>query len=84
MRIFKSWRYPASWKFFRLDDRLLLMLMAVIVGLCSGLAALILNRSLIAMFEWLHQYRHFWWAFVLPAIGAALSSLFLEKIVVEV
>ena len=83
MRIFKSWRYPASWKFFRLDDRLLLMLMAVIVGLCSGLAALVLNRSLIAMFDWLHQYRHFWWAFVLPAIGAALSSLFLEKVVVE-
>ena len=83
MRIFRSWRYPASWKFFRLDDRLLLMLMAVIVGLCSGLAAVALNRSLLAMSDWLHQYRHFWWAFVLPAIGAALSSLFLEKIVVE-
>ncbi|UCD31880.1 MAG: chloride channel protein [Desulfobacterales bacterium] len=83
MRIFKSWRYPASWKFFRLDDRLLLMLMAVIVGLCSGLAALALNRSLIAMFNWLHKYHHIWWAFVLPGIGAALSSLFLEKVVVE-
>lgn len=83
MRIFTSWRYPASWKFFRLDDRLLLILMAVIVGLCSGLAALALNWSLIAMFDWFHQYHHLWWSFVLPAIGAALSSLFLEKIVVE-
>ena len=83
MRIFKSWRYPASWTFFRLDDRLLLMLMAVIVGLCSGLAALALNWLLINMFNWLHHYHHLWWAFALPAIGAALSSLFLEKIVVE-
>jgi CIC family chloride channel protein len=83
MPIFKQWRYPASWSLFRIDDRLLLILMAVIVGNCSGLAAVVLNRSLIAMFEWLHHLRHHWWAFVLPAIGAALSSLFLEKIVVE-
>jgi CIC family chloride channel protein len=83
MRIFKSWRYPASLPLFRFDDRLLLMLMAVVVGICSGLAAVALNRSLIALFELLHHIRHYWWAFVLPAIGAALSSLFLEKIVLE-
>ena len=83
MRILKLWRYPANWNIFRLDDRLLLILMAAIVGNCSGLAAVILNRSLIAMFEWLHQLRHYWWVFVLPAVGAALSSLFLEKIVKE-
>ncbi len=83
MRIFKQWRYPASWPLFRIDDRLLLILMALIVGSCSGLAAVVLNRSLVAMFEWLHHLRQHWWAFVLPAIGAALSSLFLEKIVVE-
>jgi len=83
MPILKQWRYPASWKFFRIDDRLLLMLMAVIVGICSGVAAVVLNRSLIAMFEWLHSLRHYWWAFVLPAIGAALSSLFLNKVLKE-
>ncbi len=83
MPILKQWRYPASWSLFRIDDRLLLILMAIIVGNCSGLAAVILNRSLIAMFEWLHHLRHHWWVFVLPAIGAALSSLFLEKVVVE-
>ena len=83
MPILKQWRYPASWKLFRIDDRLLLMLMAVIVGACSGVAAVILNRSLIAMFEWLHSLRQYWWAFVLPAIGAAFSSLFLNKILKE-
>ena len=55
MRIFQSWRYPANWNIFRLDDRLLLILMAAIVGSCSGLAAVALNRSLMAMFEWLHH-----------------------------
>jgi len=76
-------KYPGNWSLFRSDDRLLLIVFAVIVGICSGLAALLLNRSLVAMLEWLHHYRHFWWAFLLPAAGAALSSLFLEKIVNE-
>ncbi|MFH1992772.1 MAG: chloride channel protein [Pseudomonadota bacterium] len=83
MRIFQFWRYPASWSIFRIDDRLLLIIMAIIVGNCSGLAAVVLNRSLVAMFEWLQHYRHLWWAFMLPAAGAALSSLFLDKIVKE-
>ena len=83
MRIFQSWRYPANWKIFRLDDRLLLILLAIIVGNCSGLAAVVLNRLLMEMFNWFHQLHHNWWAFVLPATGAALSSLFLEKVVKE-
>mgnify|MGYP003681942590 FL=1 len=83
MRIFQSWRYPANWTIFRLDDRLLLILAAIIVGSCSGLASVILNRALMAMFNWFHHLRHYWWVFVLPATGAALSSLFLEKIVKE-
>lgn len=83
MKRFMSWRYPARWRIFRSDDRLLLILIGIIVGICSGLAAFALNRSLVAMLEWLHLYRHLWWAFLLPAVGAALSSLFLEKVVNE-
>ncbi len=60
-----------------------MMFTAVIVGTCSGLAALALGRSLLAMEHWLHHLRHYWWAFLLPAAGAALSSLFLEKVVNE-
>jgi len=83
IRLLGKLKYPGNWSLFRSDDRLLLIVFAVIVGICSGLAALLLNRSLVAMLEWLHHYRHFWWAFLLPAAGAALSSLFLEKIVNE-
>jgi CIC family chloride channel protein len=79
----KLWRYPANWPLFRYDDRLLLICMAVIVGICAGLAAIALNRSLVALLGYLRPYRHLWWAFTLPAAGAALSSLFLEKIVNE-
>jgi len=57
--------------------------MAGIVGNFSGLASVVLNRSLVMMSEWLHNFRHYWWVFVLPAVGAALSSLFLEKVVNE-
>lgn len=83
IRFLKKMKYPGSWSLFRSDDRLLLMVFAIIVGICSGLAALILNRGLEAMLTWLHHYRGYWWAIFLPAAGAALSSLFLEKIVNE-
>ena len=83
MSTYKTWRYPAKWAVFRSDDRFLLMIIAVIVGICSGLAAIMLNRSLTAMLEWLNHFRHLLWTFILPAAGAALSSLFLEKIVKE-
>ncbi len=53
------------------------------VGVCSGLAAVALSRSLLAMLAWLAPYRQYGWAFLLPALGAALSSLFLNKIVKE-
>ena len=83
MRILTSWRYPGNWPIFRFDDRLLLILMAAIVGSFSGLASVALNRGLVMMSEWIHHLRHYWWVFVLPAAGAALSSLFLEKVVNE-
>ncbi|MDJ0784088.1 MAG: chloride channel protein [Desulfosarcinaceae bacterium] len=79
----KLWRYPANWHLFRYDDRLLLICMAVVVGICAGLAAIALNRALVSVLGLLHHYRHLWWAFIMPAAGAALSSLFLEKIVNE-
>jgi len=82
-RYLQQWRYPGNWSLFRSDDRLLLIIFAIIVGVCSGLAALLLNRGLESMLEWLHHYRAYWWAIFLPAIGAALSSLFLDKIVNE-
>ncbi|BBO81671.1 chloride channel protein [Desulfosarcina ovata] len=76
-------KYPGNWSLFRSDDRLLLIVFAVIVGICSGIAALLLNRGLESMLEWLHHYRIYWWAVFLPGVGAALSSLFLDKIVNE-
>ena len=83
MRLLKPWRYPTSLSFFRSDDRLLLILIGIIVGICSGLAAVVLNRSLVTLLDWLRPVRQYWWAFVLPAIGAGLSSIFLNKIMKE-
>ena len=53
------------------------------MGISSGLAAVALNRSLVFVLNGLHDVRQVWWAFLLPAVGAALSSLFLEKIINE-
>ena len=61
----------------------MMMFIGAIVGTCSGFAAIILNRSLLLLFGLLEPWRQHWWAFLLPAIGAALSSLFLDKVVKE-
>jgi CIC family chloride channel protein len=78
-----SWRFPARISFFRKDDRLLLIFMGVIVGICSGLAAVGLSRSLTFMFDAVESLRHYWWVFLLPGAGAMFSSLYLEKIMNE-
>ncbi len=78
-----SWRLPASWYVFRSDDRLLLIIAGAMVGVCSGVAAVALNQALVAVLGWLRPYRTEAWAFLLPALGAALSSLFLNKIMRE-
>jgi len=83
MSLLKPWRNPANLALFRSDDRILMIVIGILVGLSSGIAAVALNRSLIAVLEWLHPLRHNWWAFGLPAIGAVLSSIFLNKIMNE-
>ncbi len=76
----KNWYKRIYHELFHLDDRLLLIIAGSIVGICSGLAAVALRLSLESALEWLHPYRSYGWAFLLPAIGAVLSSFYLEKI----
>lgn len=78
-----SWRHPANWPIFRSDDRLLLIMLGAVVGVGSGLAAVALNRALLAMLAWLHPYRTSAWSFLLPAAGAALASVFLTHVIRE-
>ncbi|MBF0204750.1 MAG: chloride channel protein, partial [Desulfamplus sp.] len=80
MKKVTSWRHPGTFSIFIMDDRLLLICMGIIVGVCSGLAALGLNRAIIFMMDSLHHLRHYWWAFLLPAAGAMFSSIFLNKV----
>ncbi|WP_300459039.1 chloride channel protein [Desulfobacula sp.] len=78
----KGYSILYQWLFHR-DDRLLLIIAGSVAGICSGLAAVALRLSLQTVLEWLHPFRHYGWAFVLPAVGALLSSLYLEKIARE-
>ncbi len=82
-RFIKTWRRPEKWSLFRPDDRILLILIGILVGICSGVAAVALSRSLFATLHWVHSFHIYWWAFLLPGIGAALSSLFLNNIMKE-
>lgn len=74
-------RFNTWYKFIaRFDDRLMLIILGALVGSCSGLAALALHHGLIAMSGLVYGDRSFWWAFILPGLGAALSALFIDKI----
>ncbi|MFP4452080.1 MAG: chloride channel protein [Desulfobacterales bacterium] len=66
-----------------MDDRLLLIFLGALVGICSGVAAVALNRGLIVMSEGLAGLQNYWWVFVVPGLGAAFSSVFLEKFMKE-
>ena len=72
-----------KWAIFRSDARLIVIALAGFVGVCSGLAAVALNRSLNWVGESMHALHHNWWAFILPAIGAALSAFFLNGLLKE-
>ena len=65
------------------DTRFVLILMAVVVGLFAGAAAVFLSRAIEFTFEHVEHLHAHWWVFLLPGIGAALSALFLEKVVKE-
>ena len=82
---FSAWWQAANgkWAVFRSDDRLLVIFFAGVVGLCSGLASVALNRALHWSIDLLHTYSHHWWVFVLPGVGATLSILFLNTILKE-
>ncbi len=72
-----------KWSIMRSDDRLIVIALAGIVGTCSGLAAYALHHALHYMSELRHGIHGRWWGFILPAIGATLSALFLNAVLKE-
>lgn len=72
-----------KWAIIRSDDRLIVIALAGVVGVCGGLAAVTLNRALHFMSELLHGAQQHWWSFILPAVGASLSAVFLNTILKE-
>ncbi len=64
--------------FLRIDARLRLIFIAVIVGAFGGFAALLLNLALHAASEWLLPYRDRWYAVLLPAAGI-VTAVFLFR-----
>lgn len=79
----KQWMDALAARWSGSGDRLLMIVFGALVGVCAGIAAVALNFSLHAMDGFFSAHRFNWWSFVLPGIGAALSSVFLEKIVRE-
>jgi CIC family chloride channel protein len=72
-----------KWAIFRSDDRLTVIALAGVVGMCSGLAAVALNRTLHLLGGLAHGLHHHWWSFLLPAFGATLSAFFLNALLKE-
>ena len=69
--------------FLNLDDRLRLILIALVVGTFGGVASCALNESLDAVAEWVRDFRSLWYGPFLPGLGAALSFIFLRYVARE-
>jgi len=67
-------------RFFRVDEPVFLAVLAIPVGICSGLAAVGLNRGIETIWDLLHALRGQWYAPFLPAIGAAISVFVLAVV----
>lgn len=72
-----------TWLVLRSDDRLVIIVVACVVGACSGLAAVALNRSLHFLADSLFPFQGRSWGFILPALGAMLSAFFLNHLLKE-
>lgn len=64
--------------FSRIDSRLHLIFIAVIVGIFSGMAAMLLNLGLHNASHWLAPLRNHWFAVFLPPVGI-LAAVFLFR-----
>ncbi len=67
-------------KLFRVDEPVFLACLAIPIGICSGLAAVGLNRGIETIWEFFHAARTHWYAPILPAIGAAISVFLLSLV----
>ncbi len=66
---------------FRLDERLRLVLIAAVVGICGGLASVSLNLGLQYISAALRPMRTNWYALIFPACGAAVAVFFLRGLI---
>lgn len=75
--------FKSALRFFlfpRYDDRLILILAGAITGICSGLAAVFLAKSIHFITELIHGEGIGWYRIFFPACGAFLSALVLQKV----
>jgi len=68
----------------RLDERLQLIIIASLVGICGGVGSVALNRSLSIVSTWLNTLRSHWYVFLFPACGAVLASVFLNQVIRDI
>ncbi len=69
--------------FYPAETKLKLIFLGSIVGLLAGFAGFALNTSILFLERHLTVLRPYWWSFIIPGAGAALSYFFLEKILNE-
>jgi len=67
--------------FVNLDSRIQLILIGIIVGLCSGLAAVGLNFGLKQSFRFINQYQDKLLLFILPVLGILATVVLLKYVI---
>ena len=71
---------PIQKLFLRVDSRLRLIFIAIVVGIFGGMAALLLNMGLHHAAEWLMPHRNRWFSVLLPAAGILLAVFLFRNV----
>lgn len=77
-RIYKS--LIGFFIFPRYDDRLILILVGALTGISSGIAAVVLSKSIFFLSDILYSGAAQWYSILFPAAGAFISAFLLHQI----
>lgn len=78
----KIWKKIFIWRLRHINDRQFMAILSVIVGILTGIAAVVIKRSVHFI---QHNIRHFeaesWWYVLMPVLGISVALLFMKFVI---
>lgn len=80
-RYIKLWKRIYAWRIRRIKDKQFIMLLSILIGMFTGVGAVLIKESVHTIRNMLHSYETTYLYFILPGIGIGLAVMFSKFIV---